>query len=196
MYEIASWFDYKKKFCHFDCYQLKNDFGYLHKRQRKKILKLPFVNYKDEQAEEKLYFQKLLLFLPWRDEETIKGNFATYKSAFESLLENTDKINLSILHNFNIQKQKTLDAIEAIRKIQVEKNEPLKDDSLPQKFYNEKSLGIIDFKIQNINEELLKNKINKLNCEQREIFEKIMYHIESKQVKGLKIFCSGVGGML
>ena len=78
----------------------------------------------------------------------------------------------------------------------MEKNEPLKDDSLPQKFYNEKSLGIIDFKIQNINEELLKNKINKLNCEQREIFEKIMYHIESKQVKGLKIFCSGVGGML
>jgi len=173
---------------------LKDDFGYLHKRTKKKIIKLPYINLKKENAMESVYFQKIFLFVPWRDESELIGSYSTYKDAYDNI--NSDDINMNILQTFEQHRKKTDDIINSINKIKYEQS--LNTNKKEETIFNEKDLGITDFCVNIIDEKLLKQNVSLLNVEQKEIFDNVMKQIESNDSnnKKLRLFCSGVGGNL
>jgi hypothetical protein len=192
LYEVASLYDYKKSMCHSGCFVLREQLGYLHIRNSKKIIKLPFIDLKSDDAIEKIYFQKLLMFLPWRAESKLKGTYLTYKEAFEKL--DLNSINNNILQIFEIHRKRAYEITESINKIN--SAQVSDSDKKEVKKFNEKGLGIADFNSNIVVKSVLENNISMLNIEQRQIFDTVISVIENKDVniKPLRLFCSGVGG--
>jgi bacterioferritin (cytochrome b1) len=199
LYEAASWYNYQKSQCkkcskdskHEHCFELKKNLGYLQRRNNKCILKLPYFNLKDDNAKEKICYQKLLLFLPWRVETNLIGNYDSYSQALDNI--DITKINKTVFEKFESQLSKAKELFETIQILKDQKNNKINDEVNDQ--YNEKSLGITDFHIKKINITQLINKINQLNSDQKAVYDKIMYQIENKNKEnGLRLFCSGVGG--
>jgi hypothetical protein len=70
---------------------LRNDIGYLVKRTKPYIIRIRFHNFKTEAGRENYFHDLLMMFLIWRNEVEILGNFNSYREAFthhqEDLIE-------------------------------------------------------------------------------------------------------------
>jgi hypothetical protein len=155
---------------------------------------LPYINLKQDNAMECVYFQKIFLFVPWRDESELIRSHMTYKDAYDNI--NSENINMNILQTFEQHRKKTDDIINSINKIKYEQS--LNTNKKEETIFNEKDLGITDFCVNIIDEKVLNQNVSLLNVEQKDIFDNVMKQIEStdSNSKKLRLFCSGVGGNL
>lgn len=195
LFELASWYEFKKIKCHDDCPMLKNGFGYLHKRNKKKILKIPNINYKDKDATEKLYFQKLMLFKPWKNEATdIKEKHPSYSTAFDNF--ETSTMTSELIQIFEHNKSRMTNTLNEIKlaKTDLPKND---SDEIIETETFEPSLGCADYNITEIDGKSLDEKILALNSDQRILYDKVNNSINQTDMDNsnkTRIFCSGVAG--
>lgn len=189
-------YNYSKQKCHDGCPKINNGLGYFHIRNSKKIMKIPNINQKDKDAIQKLYFQKLLLFKPWRNENTdLIGDHNSYQIAFENI--DADSINADILEIFEISKSRMQSTLIEINKAKITQCKMNLDTETTD--LKEQSLGCADYNIGEIDSELLDNKIKSLNKDQRLVFDKINDRINRGNIineKEIRIFCSGVAGII
>ncbi len=65
---------------------MKRNLGYLWKRCKRVVLRVPFFKKDSDQGREDYFRHFIMLYKPWRDEELdLLGDFGSYQEAFESL---------------------------------------------------------------------------------------------------------------
>ena len=155
LYDFASKYDYKTKPCsHFNkqenlsCFKLKNNLGFICKRIKSKLIKIPTIKPIDETSTEEYFHQLLFCFKPWSIEANLKLEFNSYQEAFKhSITENS--IN-EIYSEFIDQRQKIQKAIQICKKLAEEsRNDDLESN------HSENSANELDFSISNSQNQLL-----------------------------------------
>lgn len=204
LHTLVSWFEYKSEKCNHkgdDCFSLKNNLGYLHKRKKPKVIKVPNIQPTDQTSLERHCYQMLLLFVAWRDERALKTTEQSYQLA---LNEANSKCLFSdeSYSNFQIKKNKIKTAIEYINKINQENDTNLDNENniADTDIYD---LGVEELLNDIIDPNQVDQKIKSLNSEQLEIFNYIVQLIDHQEIypkneyetpKKVRIFCSGVAG--
>jgi hypothetical protein len=210
LHNFVSFYDYNKTPCSFndnhkECQKLKNNLGYIHKREIPKLIKVPNYKVLDKKYREKYYHQVLMLFKPWTNEEELLNNFSSYEESYKFEIDNGG-LDKSLVSNFELQKQtieKAKNQMIELEKIRIN-NEELDTNptanvhEIPNDiFYEQPSIKIDQTK--------LAENIKKLNKEQKNLFDKIIIRIEHqmlhktnqcdcKKNQQIRIFCSGVAG--
>ena len=65
-----------------ECIKLKNDLGRMYKRKREAIIR--FHRFNQEKEPSKVYRSKIMLYLPWRDENSdLLGGYMDFRSHYE-----------------------------------------------------------------------------------------------------------------
>ena len=114
-------------------------------RRRKKDRIIRYVNYNKNKDQENHYHERLMLFLPWRDEETdLKGNCESYKERYMMEKDDIKKIRVHY-EKFNEDLEEAIENgisreyedIASVNGEEVENNsfgffDPDRDDNLKQ----------------------------------------------------------------
>lgn len=218
IYDLDSWFDFKSTKCHENCYKLKNNLGYLHKRSKPKVIKTQNIKLIDNETYEKYAHQVLFLFKPWRNEKAdLISTFNSYLEAFEYSQKNNE-LDSKLFTEFQEQKIKLQLTIEKIKenKEKVEQQGDLQNtfndsnlSSSQQNIYNANdliNLGALDLFNDEIDISKLEANINMLNSEQNEIYHEVIDKINHQEMHNknlcscsdgnqpIRLFCSGVAG--
>lgn len=193
LYDIASWFDFKTEPCHHKdqekgCCILQNEFGYLHKRNKPKIMKTETIKPSDNESRENYFYQMLFLFKPWSNEkEDLKQNFNSYEEAFINSVQN-NTIKNALVTKFQDQQKRIQEAINYANKLieQAKLENDLNLSNLNSNNDNEYcekllKLGVNDLNFNEITHENLTSSIKNLNIEQNEIFNLIINSIAHQQ---------------
>ena len=208
LYDVVSWYEYKSGDIHANqnknLSKLKNDFGYLHKRQKPKVIKIPYIKVTDYISLERHCYQMLLLFFPWRDEKKLKTEDQSYQESFQQITHNNNLFNESRYNSFQIKKKKINDALDYIKTVhESEENKGHCEESeLETNVYD---LGAVEFKNEIVDKDLVDSKVNNLNLQQLEVFKYVIDIIQKQEkrndvnlsnniTKNARIFCSGVAG--
>ena len=183
------------------------------KRTYRELTKPKLVNHNifdpNKENERQDYFYSLLiLFVPFRDENSILEKDETPEQAFNRLLPDND--DCSAYHS---RLQKMLQAREALKKINearqadpVEKIDNQEDDD-PQVQGEAKSAmeDIMEINASKSNQLPLEDRVRMLNADQRRVYDKVHSHMlhweqhedgqcRCKDMDPLRMFISGVGG--
>ena len=75
---------------------LKNGLETMRKRKRNAII--GWHNYNIENESEKHYWSRLMLFVPWRDEDQLKANYITYEDKYHDLIDQIKPIEDRFIH--------------------------------------------------------------------------------------------------
>ncbi len=105
LHTVQAMYDYKTKICHVNCPKLNNNLGYLHKRAKAKVIKVPYIKPVDSESTERYCFQMLQLFKPWRCESELKGEFESYREALKYASDN-NSLKSDEYNNFEIKRIK------------------------------------------------------------------------------------------
>ena len=212
LHTLISWFEYTKKItCKKESkvFTLKNNLGYLQKREKPKVIKLPSIVPKDNDSLERYCYQMILIFVPWRDEKKLKADNQSYQEALQQA--SSDKLLQEELYsNFQLKKKKVNDALNYIKKIRELETENIEEDKAELLDTNDYDLGVAEYSNEKIDSLLLDSKMKNLNSEQLEVFNYVSGIIEEQEnflptcigdlpgskgkTKNVRIFCSGVAG--
>lgn len=197
LYEISKWYEYERKEPKSKIkFELKNNLGWLRKRATKPVvIKMPSFNQKIDAQIELYYRSLLMLFKPWRNEDSLLGNFALYREAFEDFIRDCPA-----MQAFHEMKQKIENAAELAKKLR-------EDQEIENQVNNNQQQDAID---ENDDIDLgesekvaidmvqLSNKIGELNKDQRKIFNIITAKIQSQKdgqdISAIRLLVSGVAG--
>ena len=75
---------------------LKNGLETMRKRKRNAII--GWHNFNIENESEKHYWSRLMLFVPWRDEDQLKANYITYEDKYHDLIDQIKPIEDRFIH--------------------------------------------------------------------------------------------------
>jgi hypothetical protein len=164
----------------------------------------------DEASTESYFHQLMFLFLPWRNEKELKLGEISYFKAYEKAIElsNSNQMRFFVekLDLFKFRREKTQNAINRIRDILKStdsENVPTSEEAIGGNACN---LGVADFVLNTVDPVKMTEKINNLNREQTNTFNKVIQTIEhyeghrnktcfcTTNSRPLRLFCSGVGG--
>ena len=70
---------------HTNVIKLQNGLGQMRKRKRKAVIR--WHNFNIEKEPEKHYRSRIMLFLPWRTEEKLRGNYMSYEDRYNDKIE-------------------------------------------------------------------------------------------------------------
>jgi hypothetical protein len=211
LYDFSSIYDYKKLACdntplHRMCLILKNNKGYLHKRNKPYYLTTPFYTSYNEYRE-KYFHQLIILFKPWFNENTdLLYDKKNYEESFRYYIEN------GIISTENTiycdQKNRINEAKNIL-------NQPIKLDIeykkketkiIVHEKMNSRNYDYLDdlanlgkINIGNNLKNSLNDRIQTLNQEQKQLFDSITQQIYNqvkfgKQEK-IRKFTTGTGGI-
>ena len=223
LFKFVSWYEIKPKKCelpsHTDCYPLLNNRGFIHKRTEERILKIFDIKLNYPKDFENYFYQQLILFRPWRDEDELMEPYDTYEHTFEHFKNSncpvSDKgINFDYdsFNKLDIQFKRSDLAIKKVKEFndanlpKIE-NEPI-NNSVNNPKLTEARLGVLDFVYNETDVNALSKSILSLNIRQKRIFDKVIQHISSNdglkncktnssicpKNKPLRLFVSGVAG--
>jgi hypothetical protein len=219
LYDFASNYEYKKTQCnmqldtHENCIILNNDYGYMHRRSSAQLLKTYRHKPNNNETKEKYFHQILILFKPWRNEDSdLLANASSYEESFRNSI-NSNQVNTKLFTEFEDQFKKIEEAKEYAARLQEQKDDESDDDNSiegEEDEQNDLNIEVLpkseDTVIEQLpdEDELAKN-IESLNKKQKEIFQEIIKKIDHlndhktnkckcKDTSPLRIFCSGVGG--
>jgi hypothetical protein len=206
LYDFASCFEKVPNMCknndsHADCIVLKNNLGFMHKKNKPFFLSTPIYS-SNLHYREKYFHQLIILFKYWTNENQLKIENKTYEQSFRFYVENKiiePKNTIFLDQQKRIENSiKILDEKSFISKIKFVKTNKT-NHSNGEKFNFLKEIAITS-KI-NLNSKLneINNEISQLNNEQLYFFNditlKIEQQIKNKNEKKIRTFCSGVGGI-
>ena len=221
LFDFLSKYDYMSKACaHIGkdsslCFALQNDLGFICRRNKIKVVKIPKIKPVDVISTEKYFHQMLICFKPWTDESILKSNFYSYQEAFQYSIEN--KSVSSLFTEFQAQQEKIEIAAEICRKMYEEVSKPSDnkseseiecDDSIDYTGSQQQllNLGVTDLPTNYISPEVVERYVGELNHQQREIYDDVINHIDHQELHkankcncnkppiGMKRFISGYGG--
>jgi hypothetical protein len=164
------------------------------KRKKLAALKSPYINIVEE--EDEYYYSLMLLYLPFRNENDILEGSTTVKDAYEKNVKLLRPSNNNGLHNNIDELNKALERIEVFRNLSQTNQSTLSDVS---EFLNVENVDNNDMIIEEekdfvpVEEKSLKERINLLNTEQCEIYEKLKLIIRSG-TELVRMMIHGYGG--
>ena len=216
LFEFLALYDLKPEACsksHVECTALKIDpstnrpFGFIHKRAIEKILNMATIKPADAESTEAYFRQILFLFLPWRDEDSLKNGFATYHEAYTNSVDLAGQklitFDIERLDRFQFVQKRTSIALEIAKRIREE-------NSYNEVEFNNRAgpetVGAADFVLTTVDPNVLLTKLKALNKDQKYVFDKVINsidHIEAhksnlctcnRPPRPIRFFCSGVAG--
>ena len=208
LFEFFKLFDYKAKECnksHKTCFTLKDKFGFLHRRQFPKIVKIISIKCLDDLSKEKYMHQLLILFLPWRNESELKGGYNSYSDSFKNAWDNKI-INVQQVMDFEFNRKRSIKAYEIANQIQSEAIQQTNStDNLSNEDLQITNLGITDLDLQPIDQDNLSKSISQLNPEQKQLFDHVIFEIShqdkhtsnccQQKLAPIRKFVSGLAGI-
>ena len=217
LHSLVSQFDFKTKSCsdkesHQECVKLKNNLGFLHKRNEIQLIKTPVYKSTSHVNRESYFHQILMLFKPWRNEEELLNGFNSYEKAFENAIDNKT-INIDSFEKFKAQKKKIQDAINLIKQFEEisildENNNMMVNSTIDCQIQNSIIPDICtEYQTNLIDVNELERKKEKLNKGQLKVYNEVINRIKhqkchtdgscscSKDYEPIRIFCSGVAGI-
>ena len=75
---------------------LQNSLGHMRRRNRKAIIR--WHNFNIEKEPEKHFRSRIMLFLPWREEDKLKGNYNSYADRYHDQFEDIRKVEDLFIH--------------------------------------------------------------------------------------------------
>jgi ATP-dependent DNA helicase PIF1 len=213
LFSLMTWYEYKSKKCepsHKLCLALKNNLGFLHKRNDEKVLQTPNIKCIDDKSIENYFHQLLFLFLPWDKEEDLLVSYDSYVKAFEFVYANHEKYKFDCdnYNKFTERDKKVQISVEKAKKIISEHEQRKIDLDQPNQLVqqNENILGVGDYNVPVVTFEEVSESTSKLNSGQKQVFDKVTSTIEHRQEHKnktclcpncpppLRLFTSGVAG--
>ncbi len=202
-------------------FPLKTKHATYKKRKNPRVIR--FVNYNREHDPENYYRKKLLLYMPWRKEGSLKGKHDSYVTAFETN-EEVIKRNMVKYEKFAEEVREAEDLIDVVQNENHEEIAPNteqeeRDDELlgqkdspdyeffrppkdhPGETYTQMlyNAGVTDNNIDNIagfmNEGIYLDMVRSLNEKQFQIYTHILQHISRDNSTPLQIFITGGAGV-
>ncbi|CAF1099646.1 unnamed protein product, partial [Brachionus calyciflorus] len=177
LYEFASIYEVKKSPClktdfHKNCQILKNNLGFLHFKNKQFVLKIPHININDEKQTEKYFYQMILLFKPWRNEEEEilnQNKFKSLKEYFNHFIKNN--YGKSLFSEFQEARLKIEKAKKYLNELDQnfetkEEIEEIEENNLAFNQHTD-----LQFSKKVLDSDSINKKIDLLNNEQREIFD-------------------------
>ena len=105
LYAFVSNYEYKRLLCHENCLTLKNNFGFMHKRTSKQLVKFANIRPVDSESIDNYYHQLLFLFKPWQDEKKdLLSGHKNYLEAFNFAIEN-NLLDTEVFNQYTEQKE-------------------------------------------------------------------------------------------
>ena len=83
--------------CHQTVITLQNGLGCMRKRKRQAIIR--WHNFNIEKQPEKHFRSRIMLFLPWRDENTLHGHYSSYAERYNHEIDNIKKVEDEFIHH-------------------------------------------------------------------------------------------------
>ena len=77
--------------------KLQNGLGQMRKRKRKAVIR--WHNFNIEKEPEKHYRSRIMLFLPWRTEEKLRGNHISYEDRYNDRIEQIKATEKMFIHH-------------------------------------------------------------------------------------------------
>uniref|UniRef100_A0A914VPN6 ATP-dependent DNA helicase n=1 Tax=Plectus sambesii TaxID=2011161 RepID=A0A914VPN6_9BILA len=149
-------------------YPLLNGLGYLIKRTTRRWIRTYMPTPDKPDAVEDYFRRLLMMFLPWRDDDSLRGSWESYQEAYRG---NEDKIRAEA-DKFVSQTKRMARTAELMKRLQDEGNEAdaLDLPAIPSDEFN----GPVE---RQVDEADLDARIAKLNLVQRQIFDDIIDQI-------------------
>ncbi|MCP4491608.1 MAG: AAA family ATPase [Gammaproteobacteria bacterium] len=207
LYTIATLFEFQRKKPggeeNKSYFQLKHNMGYFRKRTKEKVLKTP--HYKPEGDRcEKYFYQLLMLFKPWTNEDDIIGGHATYQDAF--LAVSKDLPCMVKFAEARDRIEKATELAEKLQEVQPDRDEPanmvMNDSGINVDVVEQTCSEKFDYHHNDLSAEQLQFKIKQLNGDQRKVFDDIIGQVQHQkhccdpncQHQPIRMFVSGVAG--
>ena len=207
LYAFVSNYEYKRLLCHENCLTLKNNFGFMHKRTSKQLVKFANIRPVDSESIDNYYHQLLFLFKPWQDEKKdLLSGHKNYLEAFNFAIEN-NLLDTEVFNQYTEQKERMEYALKKRNEIALQAKEEMETE-LNDTDMNIFNLGVADQQSNTVSLEDLNILITSLNSEQKVIFDSIIKVIDHQQlhmdnkcncnkkelIKPIRKFCSGIAG--
>ena len=206
LFTFAQWFEYtsiqKPR-----SLILKNNLGFLHHRTKPKVIKTPLIRTFNEQSIEKLSYQTLMLFVPWREEGLLKNSLPSFTEALAYAHQNKS-IKDDIFNNFAMKQTRMQEALDTVHEYKKKAEASEDKHEISINVENILDLGVAEFAEETVDPEHLKKMVDNLNPDQLVVFKHATNIIEQQEKykrspnsvpinqvpQNARMFCSGVGG--